>query len=337
MHMPDGILPINQAAIYLAISGIIILIAVWQSRKSITMKQIPMLGVLAAALFAAQLYNVPISFGSSGHLIGTALVTTIMGPWSAILVMSSILMIQMMFGDGGILAFGVNVLNMAIIAAFTTFIIFYFLPKKWRENKRLFSVVAGIAGFISVLLISIFASVELIIAQAGSAKLIFSWMVGLHAIIGCIEAAITFAIVFFLFRADPSIFESSKRSLYNQPIIEENLEPEYKFPIWAAVTSVGVFVFMSLYGIIVPLIGGDNPDGLERTFDELVKEGSGLTIIDNSLLGFPDGLGWEILQLAIIMTILFLLMIGISYIVYKLKSKKFHKIKEIKSSDENLS
>ncbi len=101
MHIPDGVLPLNHVLIYLAISALIIVISIIQSRNSLTLKQIPIVGVLAAGLFAAQMFNFPIPAGSSGHLIGTALATALVGPWVGILILTAILIIQSFFGDGG--------------------------------------------------------------------------------------------------------------------------------------------------------------------------------------------------------------------------------------------
>ena len=94
MHMPDGILPLSHSLVYLSISFVIIIIAIIQSRKSLTLKQIPIVGVLAAGVFAAQMFNFPVPFGSSGHIIGTALATALVGPWVAILMLSAILTVN---------------------------------------------------------------------------------------------------------------------------------------------------------------------------------------------------------------------------------------------------
>ncbi|MHA1303690.1 MAG: energy-coupling factor ABC transporter permease [Candidatus Heimdallarchaeaceae archaeon] len=333
MHMPDGIIPLGQAIIYIVISGIMILIALWQSRSRLTMKQIPVVGVLAAGLFAAQMFNFPVPFGSSGHLIGTALATTLVGPWVAILILCSILIVQAMFGDGGILAFGVNSLNMAIIGAFTTFAIFYFMPKKWTEDKKKVALFSGIAGFVSAIVMATFASIELSLAQAGPAGLIFSWMLMLHTIIGVAEGLITFTIVFFLFRAEPALFEDAKSALYLTPKAEEQ-EPTFRIPIWAGVASFAAFAVMAIFGIVA----SENPDGLERTFEALEEQGIKINVLETGFLGFPEGIGWDILQMAIVMFILFFALIGISYLIYRIRLFKFqqhHKAKTVESKNDN--
>ena len=308
MHMPDGILTFPQAIIYLSISITIILLSIWMSRKNLKAKQIPVIGVLAAGLFAAQMFNFPTPAGASGHLIGTALATTLVGPWVSILIISSILIVQAMIGDGGLLAFGANALNMAIVGAFIAWLVFYFVPVKWKENRKGFSIVAAIAGFLSTLMMSFVASIELVIAEAGPSGIIFGWMLGLHALIGLIEGLITFAIVFFVFKADISLLKAAEGSLYLRMEIDSKPD-KFKIPLWTLFVSLGVFVFMSIFGIIA----STNPDGLERTFEKLGIEGE-----ITGFLSFGDSLRYEILQMFIIMAILFVILVILSYIIYRL-------------------
>lgn len=316
--MPDGILSFPESIIYLAISVVIILFSIWMSRKNLQTKQIPVIGVLAAGLFAAQMFNFPTPAGASGHLIGTALATTLVGPWVGILIISSILIVQAMFGDGGLLAFGANALNMAIIGAFTTWLVFYFVPVKWKENNKGFSLVSAIAGFLSTMMMSFAASIELTIAEAGPSGIIFGWMLGLHALIGLIEGLITFAIVIFVFKADPSLLKAAEGSLYLR-MQTESIPEKFKIPLWTLFVSLGVFVFMSIFGVIA----STNPDGLERTFESLGIEG-GVT----GFLSFGDGLAYDILQMFIIMIILFIVLVVLSYIVYRLNIYQASKRKE---------
>jgi len=324
MHMPDGILPLSHSIVYLAISSVMILLSIWQSRKSLTLKQIPIVGVLGAGLFAAQMFNFPVPFGSSGHLIGTALATVLVGPWVGILIISSILIIQAFFGDGGFLAFGANAFNMAIIGAFTVVAIFFLIPKSWRENRIAFAGFSAGAAFLSTIFMSLAASAELSIAQTGPPALIFGWMVGLHAIIGLAEAAITFAVVSFVFLADSSLLKAAEDSLFMRgTTLETDLDkkPVYKFPIWATASTVIVFGVMSIFGIIA----SENPDGLERTFEFIRDAGFTISDDESGLFGLPDGLGWAILQMAIVMIIIFCVILLVSFIIYQVRKRNYYK------------
>jgi cobalt/nickel transport system permease protein len=323
MHMPDGILPLSHSIVYLAVSGVIILIAIWLSRKSLILKQIPIVGVLGAGLFAAQMFNVPVPFGSSGHLIGTTLATVLVGPWAGILILSAILIIQAFFGDGGFLAFGANVFNMAIIGALITAIIFYLIPKKWRQNRFAFAGFAAGAAFLSTVFMALTASAELSVAQTGPPALIFGWMVGLHAIIGLIEAAITFAVVSFVFLAEPSLLQAAEDSLYLRINVEEKVEepPKYKFPVWGSISVVIVFGIMSIFGIIA----SENPDGLERTLEFIQEAGFAINITETGLFGLPEGLGWAILQMAIVMITIFGAILLTSFLVFLARKRSYYK------------
>lgn len=334
MHMPDGIIPIEQAIIYLVVSIIFIGISVWKSKKYLSMKQIPVIGVLAAGLFAAQMFNFPVIGGTSGHLIGTSLATVLVGPWVAILILSSILIVQALFGDGGFLAYGVNVLNMAIVGAFVTIGILYLFSKKWRDDRKKYAIIAGIAGFISTLFMAFFASTELAIANAGSPTIIYGSMMSVHAVIAIAEAIITFTIIFFLFKADNSIFQAAKLSVFGDAQMEET-EPKFKFPTWAVIVSGGIFALMTLLGFVLPLIGGDNPDGLEATLIKISQEGSSYTI---PIFNFPEGFGWDVLQMAILMVFLFIFLFGTSYLMYRIRLfqyKKKHEDSSIVIDDKN--
>jgi cobalt/nickel transport system permease protein len=254
------------------------------------------------------MFNFPTPAGASGHLIGTALATTLVGPWVGILIISSILIVQAMFGDGGLLAFGANALNMAIIGAFTTWLIFYFVPVRWKESRKGFSIISAVAGFLSTMMMAFAASIELTIADAGPPGMIFGWMLGLHALIGLIEAVITFAIVIFVFKADISLLKAAEGSLYLRMETEAKID-KFRIPLWTLFVSIGVFVFMSIFGIIA----STNPDGLERTFEKLGIEGN-----VTGFLSFGEGLGYDILQMFIIMIILFIVLIVLSYIMHRL-------------------
>ncbi|HUT82524.1 MAG TPA: energy-coupling factor ABC transporter permease [Candidatus Bathyarchaeia archaeon] len=330
MHMPDGILPLSHAIVYLAIAGVIILIAIWQSRKSLTLKQIPIVGVLAAGLFAAQMFNFPVPFGSSGHLIGTALATVLVGPWVGILIISSILIVQAFFGDGGFLAFGANDINMAIVGAFTVVAIFYLIPQKWRDRRFAFAGFAAGAAFISTIFMALTASTELAIAQTGSPGLIYGWMVGLHAIIGLVEAAITFAVVSFVFLAEPGLLKAAEDSLFMKKRDQEEKIPTYRFPVLAIVSSVIVFGIMAIFGIIA----SENPDGLERTFEFLQDAGYSISESESGLFGLPEGVGWAILQMALVMVIILGAILLINFIVYRVKRRNY--LKTHPSVDEQL-
>src|SRR5262245_45794744 len=113
MHIPDGFLSTPIAVAGYAVSGLLIAIAVRKTNDKMGEKAAPLMGVLAAFIFAAQMINFPVAGGTSGHLLGGALAAVLLGPWAAILVMTTVISVQcLVFQDGGLAALGTNVFNM---------------------------------------------------------------------------------------------------------------------------------------------------------------------------------------------------------------------------------
>ncbi|GAI13536.1 unnamed protein product, partial [marine sediment metagenome] len=125
MHIPDGFLNVATVATTYAVSAGGVGNAVRIANKKLGEKQVPLMGILAAFIFAAQMLNFPIAGGTSGHVIGAALAAILLGPWAAVLIMSCVLIAQcLIFQDGGLLALGANVFNMGVIASFSAYYIY---------------------------------------------------------------------------------------------------------------------------------------------------------------------------------------------------------------------
>ena len=131
MHIPDGFLPLWQAGIYYIITIVALYFALQWAKQNLDEKRVPLMAVLAAFIFAIQAMNIPIPWGTSGHMLGAALVAIVFGsPWAAVLVLAVVITIQgFFFGDGGITALGANILDMGVIAGFTGFGVFTLLKK----------------------------------------------------------------------------------------------------------------------------------------------------------------------------------------------------------------
>lgn len=207
MHIPDGFLSTAVSVSTYVISGGTIAAGVsGRLKKKLDHKNVPMLGVMAAFIFAAQMVNFPIIGGTSGHLIGAAMAAVIFGPWTASIIMTTILAIQcFLFADGGITALGANVLNMAIVAVFTG----YYSFRLFNRNQFKISTAAiFISSWLSVVLSAIFAAAEISftvsnnVAFIEAIKLMLYW----HAIIGLGEGLITVIIVKYLKKVKPDIF-----------------------------------------------------------------------------------------------------------------------------------
>src|SRR5579862_8419637 len=118
MHLPDGFLDARTALLTSGVAVAGVGMALRQARTSLEPRQMPMLGLGAAFIFAAQMLNFPVAGGTSGHLIGGVLASVLLGPSAAVLVISSVLIVQcLVFADGGVLALGANIFNMAIVSS----------------------------------------------------------------------------------------------------------------------------------------------------------------------------------------------------------------------------
>lgn len=196
MHIPDGFLNVATVGTTYAISAGGIANAVRITNQKLGEKQVPLMGVLAAFIFAAQMLNFPIAGGTSGHLIGAALSAILLGPWAGLLIISCVLIAQsLIFQDGGLLALGANIFNMGIIACFGAYYL-YRLCIAILGNSRRSTLIGSFAGaWLSVLLSAIFCALELAISGTSPLPLVLPAMAGIHALIGIGEGLITSAVL----------------------------------------------------------------------------------------------------------------------------------------------
>ncbi len=202
MHIPDGLIPFPQWLIYYAISFIALILALRWARNNLDERAIPLLAVISAGIFAIQAMNIPIPFGTSGHMMGAALVAIIFGsPWAAVLVLSIVLVLQgLLFGDGGMTALGVNIFNMGVVGGFVGFYTFKALKGHWKKTA------VFVGAWASIFVASIVAAFELAIAGSFPLDLGLLYMGGFHAIIGLIEGAITLVVVLAIQNVRPDLF-----------------------------------------------------------------------------------------------------------------------------------
>jgi ABC-type Co2+ transport system, permease component len=205
LHIPDGFIPITQGIIYWIIALVFIALALRWARKELSEEKVPIVAVLAAAIFALQAFNLPVGMGTSGHLVGGALAAIVLGsPFAAVFILSIVLIIQgVIFGDGGLTTMGVNIINMGVIGGFVGFY-GYTGIKAVIKNPY---VSAGIAAWFACLIPALAASVELWVAGT------FPLVPGLiamgtyHAAIGIIEGVVTAAAVYLIIHARPDLMD----------------------------------------------------------------------------------------------------------------------------------
>jgi cobalt/nickel transport system permease protein len=218
MHIPDGLMsPLVLASGWLLSVGI--LAFTFSRLKNMEDKKIPLMAVLAAGIFVAQMVNFPIGGGTSGHLIGAALAAILLGPLAATAVITTILIIQcFLFGDGGLTALGLNILNMAVVASLVGYSC-YRLAGRAHQKTGVF-----LASWLSVFIAASVCALELIASSVLSqgaygipASLALPTMLGYHTLIGIGEGLITSGIVVYLAQVAPSLLRLNDRTVKNIP------------------------------------------------------------------------------------------------------------------------
>lgn len=211
MHIPDGLITnalSTAAAVGMWIVFIVFLSWSWKKAKATYSRSITaMLAISSAFVFAAQIINFPIAFGTSGHLVGGTLLAVLLGPYAAMLSMVIVLLMQaFFFADGGILAFGMNAFNMAIIGGLSFFLI-KLLTGGSTDNKRFIPSVF-VASWLSVMAGALVAALEISPAFAAGIMVTVPSMLFYHAIIGLGEGAITAVLISSIQRMQPAIIGS---------------------------------------------------------------------------------------------------------------------------------
>ena len=196
MHIPDGFLNAATVATTCAVSAGGIGGAVRIVGKKLGEKQVPLMGILAAFIFAAQMLNFPVAGGTSGHVIGAALAAILLGPWAALLIMSCVLIAQsLIFQDGGLLALGANIFNMGIVASFSAYYAYKLVTWLAGASRRGTLIGGFVAAWLSVFLASIFCAIELAVSGSSPFGVVLPAMAGVHALIGIGEGLITGAVL----------------------------------------------------------------------------------------------------------------------------------------------
>lgn len=198
MHVPDGFLdaPTSVATGVVAAAGVAV--ALRGARRELDDRTAPMAGLVATFVFAGQMMNFPVAAGTSGHLLGGALAAVLVGPFTAVLCISVVLLVQaLLMADGGITALGTNITLMALVGVVAGWLIFAGLRAVLPKRLSLVAPLAAIAAAISVPVVA--AVFTLLFAIGGTAPVdlgkVLTAMIGWHIAIGLGEAVITGLVV----------------------------------------------------------------------------------------------------------------------------------------------
>jgi len=249
MHIPDNFLSPPVWATLDIVAAPAVAVVSRRAQKTADTTRLPLLGVLGAFVFAAQMVNFPVGVGTSGHLVGGTLLACIVGPWAAALVMTSILLIQaLVFQDGGVLALGANILNMALLGVVAGYIPAKLLARTKGAN---FGVFAG--GTISVLVSGGLALTELLVSGIHMSAAMIELSVLVFAANAIIEGAITVSALRAIERLKPGV------SVLGD-ILERSRKPKRRLlPATAVIGAVAALV-----AIVGVALGSSLPDGLEH-------------------------------------------------------------------------
>jgi cobalt/nickel transport system permease protein len=280
--------------------------------KSMDEKRVPMMGVMGAFVFAAQMINFAIpGTGSSGHIGGGMLLAVLLGPYAGFLTMASVLLIQaLLFGDGGLLAFGCNLINMGFFTCFVAYpLIYRNITKKGLTAKRilpatLLSAIVGLQlGAFSVVFETLLS---------GKTELPFKtfllFMQPIHLVIGAIEGVIISAVICFVWKARPEILESAVDGTALSSVPVKRI-------------LIGFIIAAILLAGFISWFASTNPDGLEWSISKVagvtadaVNKTAADVAIDSgkSVQGFIGGLA----------TLAFAVLLGFAAMLFRRKQRE---------------
>jgi cobalt/nickel transport system permease protein len=223
MHIPDGYLSPATCGVIYAAAAPFWYSAVNRVRKALTRRTVPVLALFSAFSFVLMMFNVPVPGGTTAHAVGATLLAIVLGPWAAVLGVSVALGIQaLFFGDGGLLSFGANCLNMAIVMPLVGYFIYRVISANSdvKSPRRILGAVIG--SYAGMVVASAAAGIELGIQPAlfhtangtplyspyGLSVALPAMLIAHLAVAGPIEAAVTGGVVAYLQRSHPSLIKA---------------------------------------------------------------------------------------------------------------------------------
>ncbi|MGW3492566.1 energy-coupling factor ABC transporter permease [Streptomyces sp. NPDC001020] len=274
MHVPDGFInaPISAATGVVAAGALAV--SLKGARRELDERTAPLAGLVAAFIFAVQMLNFPVAAGTSGHLLGGALAAILVGPYTGVLCVSVVLLMQgILFADGGLTALGVNITDMAIVTTVVAYAVFRGLVKVLPRTRRSVTVASFLAALLSVPAAAV--AFTLIYAIGGTTDVsigkVATAMIGVHVLIGLGEAAITALTVGAVIAVRPDLVYGARGlqqrlklrvggELVDAPAAEPApVAARSRRGLWITglVTSLVLAGFVSFYA-------SASPDGLEK-------------------------------------------------------------------------
>lgn len=263
MHAPDGFLNVGTAATTGALSVGAVGASLRHMRTSLADRRVPLAGLAAAFIFAAQMFNFPVAAGTTGHLLGGALAAVLLGPATGAVVVTVVVIVQALaFADGGLTALGYNVLNMAVVTAFGGYGIFVLLRRVLPSNATGVVAATGLAAGLSVPLAAAAFAVEWLFGASAPVPFdtVFGAMVGVHLLIGAGEGLISAMAVGAVLATRPDLVYGA-RDL-------DRAQTATRTPMGMRPFLIGAIVVTLLFAGVVSQFAAPDPDGLERVAED---------------------------------------------------------------------
>lgn len=219
LHIPDGFLSLPVSVFTWVIAIVLIAMSLSRVQAQYQEKAVPLMGVCAAFIFAAQMINFPIPGGTSGHLLGGTLAGVLLGPWAGSLVMVAVFIVQaVLFQDGGLTVLGANITNMGLVGTFLGFYLYKAIRfSLGRDSQRGILTGTAIAAWTSVFVASLLTAVQLALSGTVPLNVAIPAMSFWHVMIGIGEALITVAAVAYILRTRPDLIYRAPRTAVAEP------------------------------------------------------------------------------------------------------------------------
>jgi cobalt/nickel transport system permease protein len=254
MHIPDGFIDGKTALTTAALSAAGVGVALRQVKRELPPRKTPLLGLAAAFLFAAQMVNFPVAGGTSGHLIGGALVAALLGPSAAVVVVTTVLIVQcFLFNDGGVTALGANIFNMAMLNSVGGYVIYRGVCRLLPGVRGRVTAIA-FAGWCATVLAAVCCAGELAFSGTVPWTAAFPAMAGTHILIGVGEGLISALVFLAIERTRPDMIAGSG----------EPGQPQR----WGELARYGLLVTLGIAIFVAPF-ACPWPDGLEHVAAKL--------------------------------------------------------------------
>ena len=324
LHAPDGFFSLPISAAGYALAAAAVGFAIYRANRSLNERIVPMMGVMAAFIFAAQMLNFPVAGGTSGHLIGGALAAIILGPWAAILVMTAVVGLQaLLFQDGGLLVMGVNLLNMSIVSVLAGYGTYWVSQRLGGGGYT--SLMAGgfAAAWVSVVASSATTAVALSLSGTSPLAVALPAILGFHMLIGIGEGLITVFALSFILQARPQLLGARPNAGADAVAVVASADDGGRgrtalrgARIWAAGYVIAIALVM-----LAPFASG-SPDGLERVAEDSGFMSAALSapysiISDYQLPGVQNEAVATALAGVVGVTVVYLLVAGCAYLLHR--------------------